>query len=131
MMVQGKVWGRTTALLQNAAIEIHEIEIEPFSKCSEHEHQHKANVFYCLEGSVIIRTVKNDYELVDTVTLRRGEATQAPATEVHWFETGAERARVLEIYYPVPLSPSDIRRHTVGSTGVHPPSGVSRDRDDR
>lgn len=122
-MKYGKIWGVTKPLLVTPFIEVHEIDIEPHAKCSEHRHAFKSNMFYCLEGKVTICAGKLDYSLIDRITLARGECTQVPPVEVHWFETGAERARVLEVYYPVPLSTQDIERMNVGSIGVHPPRG--------
>lgn len=112
-MKKGKVWGTTKTLLVTPFIEVHEIEINPESYCSVHKHNFKWNGFYCIEGTVDIIIKKNDYDLTDTTTLNKHEFTTVAPGEFHQFRTNNLPAKVLEIYYPEPLS-EDIIRQTVG-----------------
>lgn len=114
----GKIWGTTRPILVTPLIEIHEIEIQPRSRCSEHRHRFKWNAFYCLDGLVEIHARKEDYALTDVTVLRAGESVTVPPGETHWFETITDGAKVLEIYYLHPLDVKDIVRDNTGGTAV-------------
>ena len=116
-MMQGKVWGRTEALLVTPMIEVHRIYVEPDMKCSIHKHEHQWNMFYCINGAIDIHVEKNDYDLTDVTKLEGGDYTSVAPGEWHWFETSTmvirKQTEVLEIYYLEPIS-ADIIRKTVG-----------------
>jgi len=109
----GKIWGNTEPLLITPTIEVHRIRVNPKMKCSIHKHEHKWNMFYCLNGVMEIHVRKNEYDLVDVTSLNTGEYTSVKPGEYHWFETKLLGAEVLEIYYLEPIT-EDIIRETVG-----------------
>lgn len=114
MIVTGKVWGTTRPLLQTPFIEAHWIEVEPFSKCSLHQHVHKFNAFILLSGSLFVHVEQTAYPLVDITELSMpGEVTIVAPGLYHQFETKHHPATVIELYSLLPLS-EDIVRKTVG-----------------
>lgn len=114
-MQQGKIWGKTTLLLQTSQIEIHRISILPNSACSLHCHEHKWNAFFVISGALNIEVHKNNYALIDTTTLKTDEFTTVAPNEYHRFLTGENGAEALEIYYLEGINPHDIIRKNVGS----------------
>ena len=126
-MIQGKVWGKTEALLVTPMIEVHKITINAGGYCSMHKHEFKWNMFYVLYGELDIHVRKNDYDLVDVTNLVEGEYTSVAPNEYHMFkhhvppgeedlvkEWGRDAAAAaLEIYYLESIS-KDIIRETVG-----------------
>lgn len=114
-MIQGKIWGSSELLLRTPLIEIHRLEVNPNSHCSNHVHRFKWNLFYVLAGRLEIH-VEKDYGLTDVTELGPDEITTVKPGESHWFATNDSGARVLEIYYPESLS-EDIVRKSVG--GIH------------
>jgi mannose-6-phosphate isomerase-like protein (cupin superfamily) len=115
MTTKGKIWGKTTLLLQTPQIEIHRISILPNSACSLHCHEHKWNAFYVMAGEMAIEVHKNDYNLIDLTELKKEEFTTVPPNEYHRFLTGESGAEALEIYYLEGINPNDIIRKNVGS----------------
>lgn len=111
-MKYGKIWGTTRPLLQTPFVEVHHIKINKGGQCSYHEHKHKWNMFYVINGLLEIHVKKNRYALVDVTLLKDGEYTTVMPTEKHFFKAKAD-VEALEIYYPEPLS-EDIVRDTVG-----------------
>lgn len=109
----GKVWGSTRDILKTPLCHIAQIEIEPFSVCSWHKHERKHNLFYVLQGELIIEVKKIAYRLTDTTILRPYEATTVAPGEVHRFRTGDLDCMALEIYFLEPLD-ADIIRQGVG-----------------
>ena len=126
-MIQGKVWGKTEALLVTPMIEVHKITVNAGGYCSMHKHEFKWNMFYVLYGELDIHVRKNDYDLVDVTNLVEGEYTSVAPNEYHMFkhhvppgeedlvkEWGRDAAAAaLEIYYLESIS-KDIIRETVG-----------------
>lgn len=111
-IVNGKVWGTTTALVQNSVSELHKITAKAGFRCSEHKHAHKWNGFYVISGVLEIHVRKNDYALTDVTTLRAGDFTTVRPGEYHWFYC-TEDCVALELYYPEMLS-EDIQRKDHG-----------------
>ena len=111
----GKVWGQTTQIFTKQNTEIHDISIEPHSKCSKHCHKTKFNGFYCLDGVVTIRVWKNDYDLVDETILMPNEYTEVRPNEYHQFQTLQCDCRLLEFYW-TELDTNDITREGHGCT---------------
>lgn len=113
-MIQGKIWGLTTPVLETAFCEVHEIKVKKGGVCSTHRHRHRWNMFYVISGELIIYAKKLDYDLVDKTILGPGQSTTIRPNEFHWFE--ATKATVaLEVYYPSGCSPADIERENCGS----------------
>lgn len=113
LIKHGKVWGLTKPILVTPLVEVHEIEVNTGGHCSKHAHEHKHNMFYILEGTLEIKTWKNDYELVDSTILRAGESTTVKPGEYHQFFC-INHVKALEIYYIDPINPNDIIRENVG-----------------
>ncbi len=112
MSYQGKVWGNTELLALHNNVEIHRIEIKKGGYCSKHKHNFKVNMFYVESGSIDVVVWKNDYDLVDRTTLKKGQKTIIPAGEYHRFECN-EPSVVYEIYW-VELPEKDIEREDHG-----------------
>ena len=111
-MKAGKVWGTTELIFKNPFIEFHRIAIKEGGYCSTHKHDYKWNLFYVSSGTLKIHVHKNDYDLIDTTTLRATQWTTVKPGEFHSFEA-VDDVAAFELYYPEPLS-DDIIRQTVG-----------------
>jgi quercetin dioxygenase-like cupin family protein len=112
MSKSGKIWGSTEELFKNTNCEVHRIDINKGGFCSKHKHQYKHNIFYVLQGTLLIKVWKNDYELIDTTILQTGKKTDVGPNQYHTFQA-LEPTIALEIYYSEPIS-NDIIRETVG-----------------
>lgn len=110
--VTGKVWGDTSAIIQNALVELHKINVKAGFRCSEHLHEHKWNGFYVESGVLEIHVRKNNYELTDVTVLRAGDFTSVRPGEYHYFVC-TEACSALELYWPELLS-EDIKRKNTG-----------------
>jgi len=111
-IINGKVWGTTTPLVQNSVSELHKITAKAGFRCSEHKHAHKWNGFYVISGVLEIHVRKNDYALTDVTVLRASDFTTVRPGEYHWFKC-VEDCVALELYYPEMLS-EDIQRRDHG-----------------
>jgi len=80
--------------------------------CSKHKHNFKFNGFYCMAGQLLIRTWKNDYDLVDETLLNSGDFMSVAPGEYHQFEA-MEDCIAFELYY-AHFDHDDIQRETVG-----------------
>jgi mannose-6-phosphate isomerase-like protein (cupin superfamily) len=115
--VVGKVWGKTSPILQTPLVEVHKVKADPQCYCSKHKHEYKHNAFYVVSGELTIRVWAGDYDLVDSTLLKEGDFTTVGPGLYHDFEvTGAGPCEFLEIYYLEPLA-KDIVRETVGGRG--------------
>ena len=112
MSLQGKVWGSTELLLNRGNVEVQRLEIKKNGYCSKHKHNAKYNMFYVEEGSLQIEVWKNDYDLCDITTLKKGQSTIIPPREYHKF-TALKDCTVYEIYW-VELETHDIEREDCG-----------------
>ena len=83
MHTAGKVWGKTANIFSNPNFEVHRIEVNKGGYCSKHKHKYKFNAFYVESGELDIIIYKNDYDLVDTTTLKAGDMTIAKSGEYH------------------------------------------------
>jgi len=116
MNKSGKIWGMTQLIHANSILEFHRIETKKGGVCSKHLHKYKFNGFFIESGKLLIRTWKNDYDLVDEVILESGDWHIAKPGEFHQFES-LEDTVAFELYWPMLLideSPNDIVRETVG-----------------
>ena len=111
-MIEGKVWGTTEPLIVNSSLEIHRILVMKGGHCSLHKHQSKYNAFYIISGKLKVERHKQDYELIDTTTLKGGQFTIVPPGEEHKFEA-LEKTEALEVYWSE-LNHNDIVRKGVG-----------------
>ena len=71
-------------------------------------------MFFIEEGELDIEVWKNDYDLIDTTTLKKGEHTTIKPSEFHRFRnTSSKDAIIYEIYW-TELDEGDITRESVG-----------------
>ena len=111
---QGKIWGFTSHIFAKNNVSIHRINVNPAGYCSKHKHKHKFNMFFIEEGELDIEVWKNDYDLIDTTTLKKGEHTIVKPREFHRFLNNSSKdAIVYEIYW-TELDEGDISRESVG-----------------
>ena len=111
MAIKGKSWGNTEDLLTNQQVEIHRVKIRAGAQCSQHRHAARYNAFYVLKGSMWLRVWragagKGPY---DAILLKAGDCATVEPGEWHQFEANTH-VEALEIYYPAPVSASDIER---------------------
>jgi len=115
-MKAGKVWGMTELIHANGILEFHRIDTKKGGVCSKHKHKHKWNGFFVEKGKLLIRTWKNDYDMVDETLLEDGDWHVAKPGEYHQFEA-LEDTVAFELYWPMLLideHPDDIERETHG-----------------
>ena len=112
-MKQGKIWGETELIFKNCNFEIHRIKIKKGGYCSKHLHQHKYNMFFVEKGELEIYIEKNDYQLIDEVTLKDGEKTNVKPNEYHFF-MAKEDTTAYEIYYTEQITDDIIRKNHGG-----------------
>lgn len=124
MQIAGKVWGETSALFNKNNVEIHRIEANAGGYCSKHKHEHKANAFFVESGLLRIEVWQNDYDLVDTTYLERGNMLTVPAGVYHRF-VAEEDTVAYEIYW-VELDAKDIVREDHGGSNISHKVGERR-----
>ena len=112
-MIAGKIWGQTEFIFGNGVLEFHRIDFKIGGVCSKHRHQYKWNGFYVEEGSLLIRVWKNDYDLIDSTLLNKGDWTMIKPGEYHQFE-GMSDGVAFELYW-AEFNHNDIEREIVGS----------------
>ena len=102
-----KSWGEKENIFCNDLCEVSVLRLEPMNRCSWHRHQAKFNLFYVLEGSILIK--------MDEAPVRvdRGQTFTTRPGEWHEFQTGEHPALVIEVMY-VKYEAEDIERQSVG-----------------
>jgi mannose-6-phosphate isomerase-like protein (cupin superfamily) len=68
MLTQGKVWGKTSPIFLKNNVEIHRIECDADTYCSEHLHKHKFNLFFVESGDMQIVEWRDGKEVVRNLT---------------------------------------------------------------
>lgn len=111
-MKAGKIWGLTELIHANGVLEFHRIDFKSGGVCSKHRHKYKWNGFYVVEGSLLIRVWKNDYNLVDETVLGKGDWTRVKPGEFHQFEALSD-GTAFELYW-AEFNHDDIERESVG-----------------
>jgi len=111
---QGKVWGTTQQLFGKNNVSIHRIDVNAGGFCSKHKHEHKWNYFYVEVGELTVSVWKNDYDLVDKITLQEGEGIHIKPGEFHMFENNSRNNTIVYEIYWTELNESDIVRENVG-----------------
>lgn len=114
--ISGKVWGLTQEIWRGPHSEIHLINAKKGGFCSKHIHEHKWNLFHVISGHLEV-TIWPPSGTVDIVNLHDGESCQVPPGHLHQFLAVAD-TQAMEVYWVEQLSPSDIKRSSVG--GVVP-----------
>ena len=110
-MRQGKNWGYTTKIFENAMVSAHHLEIEEGGYCSEHYHKHKYNLFYIITG-VLELTIWRNGKTPDVTVIEAGQLTAISPGFYHKFK-GLTKCEAIEIYQVLLIEP-DIERRTVG-----------------
>lgn len=122
MIVQGKVWGKTSPIFFKNNVEMHRIEGKKGGHCSKHRHHTKYNMFFIESGKLQVE-IHKDYGsevLKDITVLGPGEATTVAPGDWHRFRV-LEDCVAFEIYW-VELEAADIDREDVG--GFEKPTSV-------
>jgi quercetin dioxygenase-like cupin family protein len=112
MRKAGKVWGETSLIHANSALEFHRIEIEQDGYCSKHMHEFKWNGFYVESGHLVIKVWQDEYDLIDETTLGPGDFMQVKPGLYHSFHA-AEDTIAFELYW-AEFNHDDIVRESVG-----------------
>lgn len=107
---QGKAWGETTLIFSDQRVEVHYLNINKGGYCSEHKHEWKTNLFYVIEGELLIRFWREDN--IDETTLKAGQSMIIPVKIWHQF-VGLTDCKCLEIYETGLWTP-DIDRRSIG-----------------
>ena len=102
-----KTWGQRFKLFENDLNEVCYLDLQPNQRCSYHYHDHKANFFFVIEGSLTVKTQWGE------VTLYAGEFFTVNPGDFHEFQTHDQPTKIIEIAY-VALDPSDIKRENLG-----------------
>lgn len=110
-LIQGKIWGNTSTLLNKNNVEVHYLEIDKRSFCSKHKHNHKYNAFYVIDGEVRITVWKDNLE--DSILLTKGQMTVVAPGNYHMFETYEYASLMIEMYW-TEIESDDIIRETSG-----------------
>ena len=112
MSKAGKVWGVTSLIEANSALEFHRIQMNKGGVCSKHLHSFKWNGFYVESGTMLVRVWQKDYDLVDETILYEGDYTKVKPGLYHQFKC-LESGVAYELYW-AELNTNDIKRETVG-----------------
>jgi len=108
---QGKAWGETTRIFSDQRVEVHFLNIQKGGYCSEHKHAWKTNLFYVIDGELLVRFWRKGNKIDETV-LRAGESMVIPTHIWHQF-VGLTDCRCIEIY-ETGLWTADIERRVEG-----------------
>ena len=110
---QGKAWGETTLLFNDQRVSLHYLSIYKGGYSSEHKHSNKTNLFYVIEGELLIRFWRKG-EQIDETILKAGESMTIPTFIWHQFQALTD-CKCLEIY-ETGLWTDDIERRIVGGS---------------
>ena len=112
MRKAGKIWGETSLIHANGALEFHRIEAHCGTRCSKHMHKFKWNGFFVEAGHLVIRVWQQDYDLCDTTHLKPGDFMQVKPGLYHSFEALKDTI-AFELYW-AEFNHDDIVREDVG-----------------
>ncbi len=110
---QGKAWGETTLLFNDQRVSLHFLNINKGGYSSEHKHSNKTNLFYVIEGELLIRFWRKGNQIDETI-LKAGESMTIPTYIWHQFQALTD-CKCLEIY-ETGLWTDDIERRAVGGS---------------
>jgi len=111
MPKSGKVWGETEEIFNNGVVSVNHLKIKKGGFCSEHLHNRKSNMFFIVNGNLLIRTWKAE-GIVDEIVIWPGESTTIEPGVYHQFRAQTD-VECFEIY-DVELKGNDIERRTTG-----------------
>lgn len=111
MNKQGKVWGETTEIFNDQRVSIHYLSIKKGGYCSEHKHAWKTNLFFVIDGELMIRIWRRGSQVDETI-LRPGDSIIIPTHVWHQF-VGLTNCKCLELY-ETGLWQTDIERRVQG-----------------
>ena len=106
-------WGKWTRLYMDDQVELRLLEVEPGGYCTLHRHEHQANVFIVLAGTLNVR-VSTRRDGTDAEALHILNVHEAPLKvwpwDTHQFKAESGRVIAYELNIatgPNPLDPSD------------------------
>ena len=108
---QGKAWGETTLLFNDQRVSFHFLNIKKGGYSSEHKHSNKTNLFYVIEGELLIKFWRKGNQVDETI-LKTGESMIIPVHVWHQFQA-LKDCKCIEIY-ETGLWTADIERRAVG-----------------
>ncbi len=111
-MLYGKIWGQTVDILTNPFVSFHRAEVQQGFCCSRHKHTGRSNLFFVESGRMRIRVYREN-GIEDETILTAGQSTEVGAELEHRFECLAD-AVVFELYWPRPMTETDIIRRDTG-----------------
>ncbi len=109
-----KTWGEKHNIFQNSLCETSVLHLEPWKRCSWHRHQSKYNLFYVLEGKLIIKLEDGKAEV------KPGQIFTTRPGEWHEFQTNEEPTAIIEVMF-VEYDAADIEREKIGGD-LDPPT---------
>lgn len=101
-----KPWGVTRCIHRSATCEVWHASIRAGGKSSVHCHEHKANDFYIVSG-----TLRIGDGMIGGVELEAGRVYSIPPGSWHQFHA-LTPVELVETYWLAPIEPNDIQRET-------------------
>ena len=121
-----KVWGLTRTLSADRNCEVHHATIEPNTWCSRHFHAWKWNLFYVIEGTLLVHFYRTEFETQphQTFEIKKGESFKVAPRQWHKFESLCkENVELIEVYWAEDVVADDIVRADVGGRASHQSTG--------
>lgn len=120
--VEEKLWGRTRRIYDCFGVSSAHASIVPGGYSSRHKHVHKGNVFYVVEGTLLVEIYEKPEDKPFCVyKLQPGQPLRVPAGTWHRF-IAASMVELIEMYdCPVSghqPSPEDIVRYDEGGVDL-------------
>jgi mannose-6-phosphate isomerase-like protein (cupin superfamily) len=119
---ENKIWGETKMVWSGNNTEIHQITIKKGGYCSKHKHINKYNLFFIIQGKLMVETWKeidvidknkwSENNMIEKTILLSGESTIVSPRQYHRF-TALIPTRAIEVYWTY-LEKDDIIREDCG-----------------
>lgn len=104
-----KSWGEKNNFFQNDTCEVSVLYLEPNQRCSWHRHEAKYNLFYVLDGKLVLKLEDGETEVLP------GQIFTTIPGEFHEFQTRELDTICIEVMY-VKYDAHDIIRTIVGGS---------------
>ena len=102
-----KTWGEKSNIFENDLCEVSVLYLEPMQRCSWHRHETKYNLFYVLQGKLVLRLEDGFTEVFP------GQIFTTVPGEFHEFQTRELKTVCIEVMF-VQYRREDIHRTIVG-----------------
>jgi mannose-6-phosphate isomerase-like protein (cupin superfamily) len=102
-----KTWGEKWLIFKNDLCEVSVLYLKPQQRCSWHRHKSKFNLFFVIEGMIVIKT---EWGLAN---VDPGQIFTTSPGEWHEFQTRDCCATVIEVMF-VQYDSEDIERKEIG-----------------